>query len=111
MDFIYGEGYSARVRARQAERQAAWEAAERAEQEWRAANPEEAAAKDAAEKKERDEWWEKNKNKRQRQYKPSGREERRWSGSYHVGYAKGDEVGLEPQVGGARPSVRLVGGR
>ena len=101
MDFVYGEGFS----AKQAARQAAWAAEQRAQEEahtaWAAANPEEAARREAearAAAREADA-----RASRRRYRAPPQGKDRDWS-AYRAGYEAGDSVGLDPQAERSRSS-------
>ncbi len=69
---------------------------------WAKDNPEEAARKEAYEKRKQQEYWDelakKSKNQKQRYRRETPEEERRHLSSYRTGYAKGDEVSLNQQV-------------
>lgn len=101
-DLLYGEGYSARSRAKVAEMERAWAAADEAEKAWRAANPEAAAKKDAEAEKDR-------RKQKSYKYKETGRDRRRNSYEYYAGYEKGANVSLDKQVksGGSAPIKQL----
>lgn len=114
-DFLYGEGYTARRKAREAEWQAQWKerreqeavaraAAEAAHAAWAAAHPEEAAkeaAKERARERARAKADERKANRPGRRYRfrQTTEDMRRDSGAYHKGYAKGESVSIDPQVG------------
>jgi hypothetical protein len=106
-DHLWGwpPGTSARKRKEREEKQRIldMEAAEmlRKQNEWDAAHPDEAAARRAKEKREEDERWERYKAKaaKQRSRKPTPEEERSGMSSFHHGYADGDKVSLDRQVG------------
>ena len=107
-DFLYGEGYSAKMRARQAEWDAEWEerkkeqaaaeaAAEALFEEWAAANPKEyekQKAKERAQQKAREE----RASKKRYRFRQTKEDFRRSSGAYHEGYAEGEKVSIDPQV-------------
>ena len=99
MDFLYGEGWSARQRqeaADRARRQAEEEAAYTA---WAAANPEEAAKKEAERVKE----------KRQRQgrgYSAPREKDRDW-GAFRRGSTVGKRIGLDQQAEGGRSGAGI----
>lgn len=111
-DFLYGAGYSARQRARQAEWEAgaterrrrraeADAAAEKAAVEWAAANPKEArkeAAKERARERARERRRENGGGYGRYRFRQTSEDMRRDSGSYQAGYAKGAAVGIDPQV-------------
>lgn len=89
-DFLYGEGWSAKQAADRARRAAAAAEADRLYTAWAAANPEQAAKE---EKQRRD----KERSRSSRSYRGTAEKERDWS-AYKAGYAKGDEVGIDPQA-------------
>lgn len=112
-DFIHGEGAWTRKQQRDAE----WEAgreerrvrqakanqeAEAAHAAWAAAHPEEArkeAAKDRARERARERRQENGGGYGRRyRFRQTAADMRRDSGSYHAGYAKGEEVSIDPQV-------------
>lgn len=104
-DFLYGEGYTARQKAWEAEWEAQKEAREKAQREaeeahlaWVRANPKEAAreaAKEAAREKARERAWE----KRRYRFRQTAEDMRRDSGAYHMGYEKGESVSIDTQIG------------
>lgn len=109
-DFLHGEGYTARRRARAA----AWEAEQQAEEAaavaWAAAHPEEAMAQEAEARKEREKAWKRRSRRgggRWRSRAPSGADERHESGGYAEGQRKGREIGLDQQAERAKPAGRI----
>jgi hypothetical protein len=90
MDFVMGEGWSARKRA---ERAAAAERARIAREEytrWAAAHPEEARKQEEEKRKE-------DRKRASRRYSEPREKERDW-GAYRAGYEVGDKVGIEQQA-------------
>jgi hypothetical protein len=75
---------------------------------WAKDNPEEAARKEAYEKRKQQEYWDElgRKAKNQRTRRETPEEARRHLSSYRTGYAKGDEVSLNQQVADT-PAGRL----
>lgn len=109
MDFIHGEGHSARERQRNAEweagreerrqRQAAADAAaERAYSQWAQANPKEAAKEAAKERARERRRATSNGDYRRYRYRQTEEDMRKDTGSYRAGYAKGEGVSIDPQV-------------
>lgn len=96
MDFIYGEGYSARKRARRAELDRQQKEAEEAYTRWAAANPEEARKeeqkREEAQKKRRD---------RKTKVGRSAEDRRMSSSAYWQGNDAGAQIGLDPQTSAA----------
>lgn len=94
-DFLYGEGYSARIRAASAEWRLKWErrqAEEKAEEEaFKRDHPEEWAKREADRKKA-----EEKASKRHRTYRYKTWEPRH--ASYYDGLEKGDSVSIDPQI-------------
>lgn len=115
-DFQYGEGAWARRKAREAEWAA--EAAKRQEQakqraaeleQWKLDNPEEWEAQERARKEQADReyevWLKKEvRNAKRRKgvsyYRPSKEDAKYGSSAYHSGRSRGNDVGLDKQVGG-----------
>lgn len=94
MDFLYGEGWSARQRQEREDRARAEREAEAEYTAWAAANPEEAAKEAEKARKE-----ERRRSQRQanRPYRePKGRDED-W-GAFSAGEKVGRDVGLDPQA-------------
>jgi hypothetical protein len=114
-DYINGwePGTSARHRVElEARRRAAEIAADKAlkaQEEWDAAHPEEAAARKIKEREEYEalmkKWSKEAKNRRPRKMTPE--EERRHLSSYREGYHKGDSISLNKQVDN-KPTKRLT---
>lgn len=106
MDFIYGEGYSAKKRAERAERAEAQRLAEEEYTRWAAANPEEAAK------------LEKERAKEARKSRSSGgpgsrggmtgADKRAQLSSYWQGRDEGKKIGLDPQTGDKRTETRKL---
>jgi hypothetical protein len=96
MDFMYGEGYTARQAAASAERARKAQEAEAAYTAWAAAHPEEARKQEEERRKEE-------RKRSSRSYRSTGRaeKERDW-GAYRAGYEKGDSVGIDQQAGSSR---------
>lgn len=94
-DYLYGEGWSARVRARRAELQAEADAELAKEKAWREANPELAAAKDAKEKAEWDAYMKKNARRNSHYTAPRYKGD---ANAYWEGHAKAKDIGLDQQV-------------
>jgi hypothetical protein len=107
MDFIMGDGWSARKAAKRAEEARIAREAEETYARWAAAHPEE-AAKAAAEARKEEERREKRKARRA----PRERREKDnldWS-AYNAGYAVGEKISIDPQVDGAKKQERLTHG-
>ena len=96
-DFMYGEGYSARAKARRAELEIRWAEEQRIEDEWAKANPIEAAAKEKAAEEELAKW-----ATRQR----SGPRDNTNYEAYSAGRKAADAIGLDPQV--ARTTTKRI---
>lgn len=93
IDFLYGEGYSAKRRAERAENARRQKEAEEAYTKWAAENPEEARkAEKEAEKASK-----KSRGGRS-SYKITGSDRRYSSGSYWEGRDLGKKIGLDPQT-------------
>lgn len=116
-DFLYGEGYSARRRARDAEWSAKWEAererreqaqrdAEAAHLAWAQANPKE-AAKQAAKEKARAEARQRAWEKKRYRFRQTASDMRRDSGAYHLGYEKGESVSIDTQIGNDGTQLKI----
>lgn len=103
MDFVKGEGYSARKRAQEAE----WAAEERAAEveytRWAKAHPEEARAKQEAEDEEDRKYW----AKRSRLGSGSGPRDRTDRSMYLRGREAGQKISIEPQM--ASTAGRMIG--
>lgn len=97
IDFVYGEGTSARWAANRAERAAEERAKEEDYTKWAAENPEKARAEEESKRKER----------RATGGKVSKKVD--W-GAYNAGYKAGDKVSLDQQTGTTKPVAR-IGGR
>lgn len=95
-DFLYGEVYSARMAALEAERARREREAEEEYTRWAAAHPEEA-------RRQEEERAAKERKRAQRTLRGRQEKERDWS-AFSAGYAKGDEVGIDPQASGSRAS-------
>jgi hypothetical protein len=112
-DYIHGEGYSARRRAQQAEWAARYAKMEADKKAWREANPELAAAQDAAEKAAQEKWDREQERKaraRERRREQSGyyyREpkDNKRSYSYYDGYRDGNNISLDKQVDGQKNRI------
>jgi hypothetical protein len=106
IDFLYGEGTSARWAADRAAQAAANKAAEEAYTTWAAANPEEAARKEAEEAAERRKAARRGPGSRGgsggRKGGPSD------AGAYYEGRKAGESVGLDPQVDRAHKVKRIA---
>lgn len=90
IDFLYGDGTSARWAADRVEQAKANAAAEQVYAEWAKAHPEEAAAEaKKAQKEDRRSW---------RYRSPDARERRAYTGAYKEGRSTADKVGLDPQA-------------
>jgi hypothetical protein len=103
MDHQYGEGWSARWRAKAAAQEEERRRALEALRAWEAANPEAAAAKRAAADaefreglKKREKYWERQRNKPVRAQ--TAAEMRRDLRAFHDGVIRGNNVGLDQQV-------------
>jgi hypothetical protein len=105
MDFLYGEGWSARQAQAQAEAAARLRERQEAYRRWAAANPEE--ARKQAEEEERE--YQKRERRRRVSY---GRSERDNidRGAYYRGRDAAEHVGLDPQVGRKAPKGKIGGG-
>ena len=91
MDHVFGEGYSAQKAAERAER-AQRKAREEAEYAaWAAANPEEARAKEEERRKERE-------KRDKRRSRGSRADDNTNYSAFNRGYAKAEEIGLDPQM-------------
>lgn len=102
MDFLYGEGWSAKQAERR--RKAAEEAA-RAEAEyaaWAAANPEEARKEEAKRKREEEKRWARMSRRRDRS------EDNVDHGAYWAGYDAAEKVGIDPQTRDARGETKRL---
>jgi hypothetical protein len=98
MDFIFGEGYTARQAAEAADRARKAKEADEAYTRWAAANPEEARKEEAERRKEAKKY----------RYRGGGgvgsrggqtaRDKRSWMGSYWQGREVGESVSLDQQV-------------
>ena len=97
MDFIYGEGYSAKRRADQAARAAAARAAEEEYTRWAAAHPEEARAEEEKRRKERAAL-EKKWARRGRGARGGSSGKQTDHAAYWAGMDAGKTVGLDPQA-------------
>lgn len=102
MDHLYGEGYSARVRAQRAKWNADYLAAQEAKKAWRAANPEAAAEEDRLEAKARAEW-----AKKDARRKPRAEKVRYVSNAYYEGMSDGHSISLDQQVDTRAPAKRI----
>lgn len=121
-DFLYGEGYTAKRKAREAEWEAGREERRRkeaeqkakAEQEyaeWAAAHPEEVAAeakKERARERARERRAERGYGGRRYRFRATTEELRRESGGYSEGYKKGEGVSIDPQMDTGAGKKRLT---
>lgn len=107
MDFLYGEGWSARQRADQAARAAAVKAAEEEYTRWAAAHPEEAKAEEERRRKEQREQ-EKKWARRRGRAPRAERDDTDW-GAFRAGEDVGRTVGLDPQAEHASAPRRIAG--
>lgn len=100
MDHLYGEGFSARNRAKRAEQAAKAQAAEEAYTKWAAANPEE-AAKEAEEdrKRQKKEPWNKGMG--------GDRDHRKYTSAYYSGREVGKDVSIDPQMDDAKAQRKI----
>lgn len=102
-DYLYGEGWSAKQRARQAEANAAYEAAIVKREQWELDHPEEFAAEqkaymEALERENRkDEKAARRRAKQPIRYTATKQYKGDYA-AYREGYNKGDEIGLDQQV-------------
>lgn len=92
LDFIHGEGYSARKAANRAAQAKARAEADAEYTKWAAANPEEAARDEAKRHKER----------RRSSWNAGMKEDKRDHGAYYSGYDAGAGVSIDPQMDGGR---------
>jgi hypothetical protein len=99
MDFLYGEGWSAKQAAARAARAKAAAEAEAVYTAWAAANPEEAAAEEAKRLKEA-------RKRSARSYRGRAEKERDW-GAYRAGYERAETVGIDPQAEGRKAAGSL----
>lgn len=99
IDFLHGEGYSARQRAARAQRAAAQKAAEEEYTRWAEANPEEARKKEEERRKEREKYWAKRRGGR-RGY-GGGSDKTDW-GAYEAGREAGKNVSIDQQADHAK---------
>lgn len=97
MDFLNGEGWSAKKAQRRAERAAEMAEADRQHTEWAKAHPEEAAAQAKKDMEERRRYWNDGRRNRER-YSKTGAERRAGSASYYQGYDAGEKIGIDPQA-------------
>lgn len=95
-DHLYGEGWSAKQRANRARWQAEAQAELDKQAAWELANPVEAAAKKAKEKAEWDAYIKKNANRNSRYTAPRYKGD---ANAYWQGHDKGNDIGLNQQVG------------
>lgn len=98
MDFIYGEGWSAKQAAKRAERAAARRAAEEEYTRWAAAHPEEAAKAAAkARKEEERRASRRSRSGSRRRYKSDS--DNLDNGAYFAGYDAAENISIDQQVG------------
>jgi hypothetical protein len=103
-DFMHGEGYSAKRRAREAEyarEQAEREAAQTA---WAKANPEEAAKQEAERRAENEAYWRKHRSRG-----GSGPRDKTDYGAYSRGREAGKKISIDPQMGGG--AAKMIGSK
>jgi hypothetical protein len=105
VDFVMGEGWSAKQRQKRAERAEAARRAEEAYTQWAAANPEEAAKEEKKRAKEAA----KAGRRSSRGRSMSGQEKRQQSSEYWQGRAEGKKIGLDPQTSDKREETRRLG--
>jgi len=105
MDFLYGEGWSAKRRAEREERAREREERIRAQREWAAANPEE-AARLAEEERKREERNAKRRTGRAR-YGGGSKDRTDWS-AYYAGQDAAESIGLDPQAETRRAGQRRL---
>lgn len=108
-DFLYGEGYSAKVAARrvaEAKRRKAMEAAYTA---WAAANPKEAQSKFKFVDEEGVTWSYGRASSGRARSGGSGASENIDYGAYKAGREAGEKIGLDPQAGTKKKAERITG--
>lgn len=98
MDFLYGEGFSAKQAAQRAERARLAREAEEEYTRWAAANPEEARAEEAKRRKEAEKRT--RKPRREKQYTGD-------SGAYWAGYDAAESISIDQQVDRGDRALRI----
>lgn len=99
-DYLYGEGYSAQRRARQAAADAAYYERMAAKKAWAEANPEEAAAQKARDDAASAAWWAKEQKKQARRKTQPARS-KQYKGdinAYYEGAEQAKNIGLDKQA-------------
>lgn len=101
-DHLYGEGWSARRRAEREKANREYDERMAAQEKWQRENPEEYARQQAEQKKRSDEWWKREEKLAKRRKGVTTQRNKAYKGdsnAWYEGKAKGDDIGLDQQVG------------
>lgn len=108
MDFLYGEGYSAKKRADRAARAEAQRRAEEEYTRWAQANPEEAAKEERKREKDLERRSKRNSGGPGSRGGMTGQEKRQSRGSYWQGREQGKKLGIDQQASDRRTETKAL---